>query len=162
MSRKIVFGLLGMCLFATGCSKMKWREFNCLDGQYSIQMPGDPEMKTQRIGTRLFVTYSIQVGSIVYIVDYADTDGPDKDLSQFGESLASGNNGTITKRNDWTLDGVKGVECEIHFKGEENHYYSGRSIVINNRMYEIFVRGKNAKLDNPDVKKFFESFKVTK
>src|SRR5262249_49389347 len=95
--------------------------------------------------------------------------------------------GTMTKQRDWTIDDNNGKEFEMKITstpffpegwvasaGNEGKpvelplnkskvgFVSSRMVVVNNRLYQIVVIGEEATNDNADVKKFFESFKVTK
>jgi hypothetical protein len=94
--------------------------------------------------------------------------------------------GTVTNQRDWTIDGNNGKELEMRITNTpffpegwvasagnqgkavelqinkpKGGFVSSRMVVVNDRLYQIVVIGEEATNDNADVKKFFESFKLT-
>jgi hypothetical protein len=67
----------------------------------------------------------------------------------------------VTSLKDFTLDGVTGKEFEAEITKPKG-YIAGRVIVVNNRLYQVFAIGTNARLTDGDARKFLDSFKFTK
>src|SRR5262245_27580611 len=57
------------------------------------------------------------------------------------------------------MEGTTGKEFEIK-STKPKGYVCGRVIVINNRLYEVFAGGTDARLTSPDVRKFLDPFKL--
>jgi hypothetical protein len=145
-----------------GCNKVDFKEFSSSEGKFTILMPADPEKKTQTVMGMTVVMYGKNVNKGAYAVGYADIPaGRPISLPGAVQGIAGSHDGKVLSENDYTIEGSTGKEFEIE-TGKPKGYVSGRVILINNRFYQMFAMGTNARLASSDVQKFLNSFKLTK
>jgi len=172
-----------------GCGKSDWQDFNSAEGNYSVQLPpGKSEDKTQSYQQGLKVHAQVVVlDNAIFLVSFIDL--PPEiplDYAAILEGMTGQVGGKVTKLRDWTIDGHKGKEVEMSItstpfypvgwvasaanKGKRLEWWfnrnragfaSMRMVVINNRLYQIVAIGEETDFENADVKKFFDSFKLT-
>jgi hypothetical protein len=151
-----------LCL-AAGCGKLDFKEYTSAQGKYSVLMPGTPKKETRPAGPLTLHFEMVENRNDAWGVGYADLPpGTPFDYEGAVKGMANANGGTVNVNRDFTLDGVKGREVEISITKPVKGYTTARIIVVNNRLYEVLAVGTKQKLDDPEVKKFFESFKVNK
>jgi hypothetical protein len=145
-----------------GCGSVEFKEFNSPEGKFSVLMPPNPERKTQAAGKLNLVMYGVNVRNGAYAVGYTDVPpGTPMSLPGAADGVANSHAGKVTSLTDFTLDGVTGKEFEAETTKPKG-YVSGRVIVVNNRFYQALAMGSSARLSDADVRKFLDSFKVTK
>jgi hypothetical protein len=188
MNRVILLVAMATGLTTAGCGKSDWHDFNSAEGKYSVQFPEKPEDRsaTDRPGPQVRA-HLVKLPKATYLVSVIDLP-PGKPFDYAGtmQEMAGRVGGTVSKQRDWTLDGNTGKEFEMKItntpifpenwvapagnqgKPFEFPVYkpkagiaSSRMVVVNNRLYQIVVIGEEATNDNADVKKFFDSFKLT-
>jgi hypothetical protein len=175
-------------LTTAGCGKSDWRDFNSAEGKYSVQFPGKPEDKsvTYHQGPKVHAQVVIH-NQATFLVSFIDL--PPEiplDYAAILEGMTGQVGGKVIKLRDWTIDGYKGKEVEMSItstpfypvswvasaanKGKRLEWWfnrnragfaSMRMVVINNRLYQIVAIGEETDFENADVKKFFDSFKLT-
>jgi hypothetical protein len=164
MKRPLLIASVAMLLLVPGCGKKPdWQEFSSSAGKYSILMPATPKHQSQPVLTLTAEMDVAIVGTTEFGAAYTNLPaGSSFDYAASVQGMKNGYSGTVTKERDWTFEGVKGKEAEMTVTKPRTAIASVRIVVLNNRLYQILVVGSDATLDNPDVKKFLDSFKVTK
>ena len=189
MTRVILLVTMATGLATAGCGQSGWRDFNSAEGKYSVQFPGKPEDRSATYKGGLQAHHHmVELDKATFLVSFIDLPpGQPFDYARTIQGMAGRVGGTVTKQSDWTIDGNNGKEFEMKITstpyfpdgwvasaGNEGKpvelqltkpkvgFVSSRMVVINNRLYQIVVIGEEATNDNADVKKFFESFQVTK
>jgi hypothetical protein len=162
MRKLSLFATAVLLLPLAGCSKVDFQEFTSPEGKFSILMPGTPEKKTQTTLGLTVVMFGKEVRNGAYAVGYADIpSGVPTSLSGAVQGIARSHNGKILSENDYLFEGTKGKEFEVEISKPKG-FISGRVILINNRLYQMFAMGTNARLSDSDVQKFLKSFKLIK
>jgi hypothetical protein len=149
-------------LTAVGCGKPEFKEFKSSDGGFSVLMPGNPEKKEIPVMDLKTTAYGVNVRNGAYAVGYMDVP-PGRPISLDGaiKGISTQHQGTVQTTKDFTLGGSTGKEFEVQTKQPQG-YASGRVIVVGNRFYQVLAMGTNARLSDPDVRKFLDSFKLVK
>jgi hypothetical protein len=141
-----------------------WQEFTSAEGAFSILLPGTPitEERTAPNGkTTRLVEVELKDGA--YLVSYIDVGaGRPRDPSTVAKDLAAKHAGTVLAESDFTVAGASGKEFELHVSRPQKGYLSARVVAVNGRLYQFLVLGTHAHVKDPDVQKFFESFRLTK
>ena len=187
MNRLILLVTMVAGLTIAGCSKSGWQDFNSAEGKYSVQFPGKPEDEsvTYRPGPQVHA-HMVKLPKATFLVAFIDLPpGIQLDYREAIQGMTWLVGGRVTTERDWTIDGNTGKEIEMSItdtpffpvgwvaiagnKGKQVElpvnkmkagFASSRMVVINNRLYQIVVIGETATFDDPDVKRFFDSFKL--
>jgi hypothetical protein len=140
-----------------------WQAFSPPEGGFSILMPGTPTSETHTAPngktTRLV---QVEVPDGAYMVAHVDmgTDRP-RDASAVAQGLAKKYGGTVLAESEFTVSGTTGKEFELRVSQPRKGYLSARVVMANNELYQLLVLGTHAHVKDPDVHKFFESFRLT-
>lgn len=164
MKRFLCFAVFTVCLMSSGCGgKINWKEFSDPAGKFSAEFPGEPKKEVRSQMGLTMTMHLVELRNGAYGVSVVDVP-PGTPINYPGaiQGMAASNDGTVTKQNDWKFEGATGKEVEMTIKKPKTGYASARIIVLNNRMYQVLAIGTNTSLDNADVKKFFDSFKIIK
>jgi hypothetical protein len=148
-------------LLAVGCGS-SWKEFSSPEGKFTVSMPGTPKKQTQNQGGLTTNAFAVEVKNGAYLVSYSDLPpGTPFDYSAGIRAMATKYQGKVLSETDFTLDGNKGKAYEMEIN-QPKGFATGRIVVVNNRLYQTLAIGTNARASDPDVKKFLDSFKLTK
>ncbi len=162
MRKLTLIAMLSLLPALAGCGKPEFKDFSAADGKFTVLMPGTPQRKTQSVSGLNLVMYATEVKNGAYGVGYADLPAnADFSLPGAVQGMAGTYSGKVLSEKDYTFEVRNGREFEIEASNPKG-FASGRIVVINNRMYEVFVLGTNARLSDPDVQTFLNSFKLTK
>ena len=189
MNRLTLLVTMATGLAMAGCGQSGWRDFNSAEGKYSVQFPGKPESRTTNYPPAPQAHHHmVELDKATFLVSFIDLPpGKPFDYARTIQGMAGRVGGTVTKQTDWTTDGNNGKEFEMKItstpyfpdgwvasagnQGKRVEWWvnkskvgfaSSRMVVVNNRLYQIVVIGEEATNDNADVKKFLDSFKLTK
>ena len=165
MMRILAVVLVGGCLAASGCGKLNWKELSSPEGKFTVDLPGEPKKQSQTLpGTAITMhMYMVELSGGAYGVAYAELPpGTPFDYEGAIQGIANSNGGTVTKKTDWTIEGVKGKEVEMSITKPKKGFASVHIVVVNNRLYQVLGIGTSASLSDSTVKKVFDSFKITK
>lgn len=177
MKRSIpcVFLLLAtLCL--TGCS-LNFQDFSAPDGSYSVKMPGTP-VKTPTPGASgeawevVTGRWNFGVASMDLPSEAAGMNASQQALAiEMGaQSMASALRATTKSSTNITLNGFHGKEVELSVPAGPNSV-TGKSepatsavmrlYIVNSKLLVVMARSSNSiTKDSPDVKTFFDSFKL--
>jgi len=176
----LILVFLALVVIISGCinsinekieEKMEFREFISLDGSFSYSMPKEPKIKTENLSTvvgELPVTeYSLAHGEFAYMIYYNDYPKDVLDLVEnksevldVYQSVAETIKGKILSSKDISYGSYPGKETVIEFPGG-TVIFTGRTYLIDNKLYQLAVTTPIAKKDSDNIKKFFDSFKLT-
>jgi hypothetical protein len=141
-----------------------WREFLSAEGGFSILMPGTPTTETHTAPNgKITRLVQVEVPDGAFMVAQVDlgTDRP-REASAVAQGLAKKYGGTVLTESEFTVGGTTGKEFELHVSQPRKGYLSARVVTVNSELYQLLVLGTHAHVKDPDVKKFFESFRLTK
>ena len=152
-------------VLAAGCGpKMDWKEFTGPDGKFTVLMPGTPKEQSQPapVPGLTVKMYMVDLGSSAFAVSTTDLPpGTPFDYTAGVQGAIQGYQGKLLSSTDVTIGGSKGKAFEAEI-AKPKGYVSGQMVVVNNRLYQLIAIGSNARTSNPDVQKFFDSFKLAK
>jgi hypothetical protein len=148
-----------------------WKEFTCVEGDFSVSFPGKPEKETQRFDTPLGKMdqqmFAVETDDhMAYMVGYADY--PEHiveriDVDQSFDATRDGMLGEygarVTNETRIRLDSYPGRE--FSFEGTiKNVRCAGccRIFWVDKRLYQLIAIGEQAAVDKEDVDRFFLSF----
>ena len=171
MKKYVILFVLGMLLF-TGCTTQEpfeppqLEEFVSEDGSFSIMLPGKPEFETQTVDTELgdinYYSYSIEVGGVGYVASYSDY--PEEFIeASAAEQLLDGARdgsivgGTLTNEEIISINGYPGREFTVSFR---EGIFRTRLYLVNNRLYNIFVRIPKNRMKDVTGTDVLSSFKL--
>jgi len=150
-----------------------WKKFESRDGCFSVQMPGTPTLKTEKVPT---VVGDVELHA--YTSELADDGGavfvaymelPKEVLGSFDvkagleggvNGAANGANGKVKSKTWIKLGDHTGIDADIELLGglAMARY---RAYFANGKMYQVMVIMPILKIDNSTVSKVFDSFEVT-
>jgi len=158
MRRFLCGGLTAALVLVAACDGgTKWQEFSSKEGQFSVKLPGVPKKETSAVGTNNF---EVEKKPRTYSASYTDmAPGQPFPFDKAVDTLADYYGGMVLKKKDFTLGDATGREFEI-LTAKPKGYGAGRMILINDRLYQYFVLGPDARLSDADVKTFLNSFKL--
>lgn len=150
----------------------EWKEFAPPGGRCAALMPGSPKHINTKanspvgpIDCEQFVVERSR-GSLAFFVAFSDVPahavrvGTDQDvLNGMRDGAASSAKGQVVSESAIVLSGYAGKELEIRMPG--NTVIRARHYVVQRRMYQVMVASTNGRPADDDVKKFFDSFKLT-
>lgn len=163
MRRSLIIIAFLVLLPSGGCQKLKFTEFSPSGGRFSILMPGTPQEQKQKAMGMTVVMYGVNVKNGAYAAGYADLPpGLPANLSGAVQGAANSHGtGKVLSEKDFSLAGETGKEFEAEIS-QPKGFISGRVIVVKGRLFQALAIGTNARLSNSDVRKFLDSFQITK
>jgi len=152
-----------------------WQTYTSTEGQFSVSMPGKPTESSQNANTDLgelvnhFVKY--EDGSNQFLASYVDfpeaamTDRDPKEVVTDGFATtfeSSPDTIKVIEKNDITVQGFPGIEAEIEYTSGSGNYVWYRTVLVNNRQYQLLATTPTANRDKmaDDAQKFRESFEL--
>jgi hypothetical protein len=167
------YGALGLVLFLGYLNVSwwnTWQTFTPQDQSFSILMPGKPKEKVETIATVVgnasLHMHVVDRGSSAFLIGYADlppaaANAPLREyLDGVRGGMLQGVNGKVIVEKHITLDGHTGRE--FSFTSEKPKGKGAARIYrVKGRLYELLVLGRNIDPESADVRKFFDSFKLS-
>jgi hypothetical protein len=178
-----IFAIIAASLAAGGfaCSQkpaeIKYSTYKSEPGKFEVTLPNRYMELTEKTestdtdwGVKKVTTFQsprVNFQFTVSVMDMEKTKFDDtaaaKRLAERRDKLARETGITEKDRGDATLDGNPALTLRFTKKidGKED-FYEYRGAFMGNRLYELYVEATNEKrLDDPEIKKFFDSFKYT-
>jgi hypothetical protein len=156
----LVLGAIGWGVSRSGGGNWEFKEFSPPDGDFTVQMPGQPRQEVKEIADLPATTYTSErrgEGYSVAVIDVAP--GLVFDFNQAFQSMA-GPGGALRRLDPfpeapdrWAAD----FEAVTY---DPDGYLSGRWAHVGGRTYLLTAKGKDARLSNPDVRRFLDSFRL--
>ena len=151
----------------------EWNTYQPGDCACYIQLPANPEYQTQSVDSTAIHIYTAKdttrTPAFVYTVSFgeypkekiSDAEHVKKLLEGDRDGFAKSVNGKVLSEKPAML-GVWPVRI-ITFSGEEGlARYIMRELIVENRIFQLVVCVPKDKADDPDIAKFFESFRLPK
>ncbi len=150
-----------------------WKPFTSTKSNFTIDFPGEPEHIEQTIEipkTDLSIAYHTFISepneNMVYVVsvwDYPseiDMSKPELNLQDgFGGMLSALPGSEVLSMNMGETNGFKSLEFLVK---NEDIYFQGKLILVNNTLYQVFTVYKSDEQKNVDYDHFIGSFKLLK
>jgi hypothetical protein len=172
----ILFGVLflGSCACCGGGYLMlpgeQWRTHQSPQGGYSVEIPVEPKQNMAALGVKPEPGVHVEGGLLwkrgeCYVVTYVDRPAfsGQSDEELLRDMVREMQRGPEIKRTvrevPITVSGYPGREVE--FIGDDGGWYLARLVVTERRAFIVLGGGRFVKADNPNIRRFVESFKVT-
>ena len=144
------------------------KKYESKEGKYSVTFPGKPTSMTQKAGEIELNITIVEKGGGGMAVIYSDLpgaavkDAKPKDILEKGEKgLIDNFKAKVTKSKDIEFGKQKFPAREI--TGEKDSLQLRITIIlVENRLYQVFVVGPKDLVEGKDTEDFFKSFEVTK
>ncbi|MDY3563596.1 hypothetical protein R5W23_005210 [Gemmata sp. JC673] len=151
---------LALLIPIAGCGQQSFRPFMPPEGGYTVLMPGSPSRSERDENGLRMTVYEAGRPNESYAVASAAVPpgGVDLDGAVSGLAGTVGASGTRSQGQSNNGDGWR--EFEIEANGGR-WFYSGRVLATRERFYTVLAAGADARLSNPRVKTFIESFRLT-
>lgn len=133
-------------------------------GGFTVLMPGSVQEKTDESGTHMYIG-QVSGKDQAYIISYTDLDPSKVNKANADKVLDNVRNG-ITQKNKLlsetrvSVDGHPARDLKVQTK--DGYVMHDRVIIANSRMYQVLVVTSKNEANAPDVKKFINSFHLTK
>lgn len=144
-----------------------WVNFNSEDGHFSVLMPETPTDKTETVDsahgpytTHLFV---VKDTTSVYLIGYVDYDpsfnfNRQAELEANRDNFVKGIEARLVSTRPTIIDGYSAIE----FTAETaDRVFKSRVMMVGRRPYQIVIGSPLGQDDSVNVKRFFNSFKVS-
>ena len=171
---RAVIALILLAILTAACGDPAWREVAAVDGGFRVLMSGDPRVEQREIDTPAGrITgywYALEGKDSVFGVGYADyprqilrSTPPQQMFTIVREPWLKRIAGTLEGgERQIRLDG-KWSGLEFTARGElkgRAAWMRGRFYLVDNRLYQLVVFGDRAAIPQPEINRFFNSFKV--
>lgn len=144
-----------------------WANFSSEDGRFSVLMPEIPTDKTETVDsahgpytTHLFV---VKDTTSVYLIGWVDYDpsfnfNRQAELEANRDNFVKGIQARLISTRPTMIDGYNAIEftCET-----EDRVFKSRVLMVGRRPYQIVIGSPKDQDDSVNVKRFFNSFKVS-
>ena len=159
-------GLVLALMAIGGAQAQIWVEVRPDGGRYTIQMPGPASMSTQQVplpdGRSVTMFQALfETGDVAYLSSHVDyppeivrNTSPDTLLTNVMDGSAEGH--TLRNQRRITIGGYQAREYVI--TQANGVVLVTRSVLVDNRLYQIIVARMGTGEDHPDTRKFLESF----
>jgi hypothetical protein len=149
-----------------------WMSFSPAGGRFALFLPGEPkESKTVSQTVRGPIenhTFTIEAGRNSYAVAWFDFKGVVPQGPQIKGALDGGQKGmldrmgdiNILKQDDIDLNGFPGREV-VFDSADKKSTLTVRLYLVKQRCYTLIATAPQGKSDQPEVRQFFDSFRLT-
>jgi hypothetical protein len=160
----------GVIYLIKGGDKLKeFEEYYSADGRFSVLFPGEPEESLQSVRTAVgqinLVMLTAGSKTSAFVVGYADyprnvveSSDPEEMLDGARDGAVGNVGGRLT--DETTLDFHGHPAREIRVEVAKKTSIRARVILIENRLYQVMVVSKSARILDGKGSEFFDSFTV--
>jgi len=159
-------GLTAAVMSRIQAGSVVWAEFSPPEGQFKVQMPGNPKHKTQADGDTPQQLYTSDDGASVYVVGYFDV-GRSPIANQWAALNALKQDkvqvlqGTLAEERDINVGAQAGQDYVVRNPRQSSSQDMRlRVFIVGNRVFQFIVMGHGTALHNANAEKFFESIYV--
>ncbi len=169
----VAFG--GYLVYARMNTPVEWAEFESKEGLFRVQMPGRPSEQKQSVPTpagKLTVVFHSAGNDPAFMVAYCDGPAaimranPDMLMDLFVKGAVAG------LEKEGVRDSRVRSQKSIHWKGFPGREFDieiprkgvavVRCYIVKARLYMLYTGGSKVDADAPDMRKFFDSFALTR
>jgi hypothetical protein len=146
------------------------KKYDSKDGKFSAKFPGEPKTQVQKTSAfDLTITLS-EKGGGGFAVIYSDFPAETLKATTAKKLLEGGQDGlvtrfkaTVSKSTETTFKaGGKEYPARDIWADKDKTNLRVRLILVESRLYQIFVAGPKELVEGKETDEFFESFEVTK
>lgn len=152
-----------------------WQSYWNPAGRYQVLMPGRPQVieRVEQTPVGPVTLYGAMLeareADLVFMVMFADYPPNFADplvaegvLRGMIGGFAQGAKGKLRSETDVRVGGHQAIEAIIDVSGPKKGLVVGRFFMVRNRAYMVTVLGARIRPNSADVRKFFESFELTR
>ncbi len=169
--QRLLSALLVLALLANTALAEDWQETKSYEGNFKIQMPGEPKYSSspvegsENVSIHTFAA-SLKNGEPTYMLIYNDypqslfaTKTADKILDDICQVVISSVTEPKATKSVIRLWDFPGRNLEIDAKnGDDNVYSAWRVFLVNKRLYQVGIVRIGKPINDEDKKKYFGSF----
>ncbi len=162
--------LMVSVLILAGCAQATpdWRTFTGPDGDFAIDMPGDPQSSTSTsdtdVGQVSMNMFTVRVGNDEYIVAFSDYPAEliaAKSVQDFmndvRDNALNNTSGKLITEQNIELNGYPGRYLNVK-SPDGNGIAEARLYLVGNRLYQVFVATPKEEAGSADSQRFLNSF----
>lgn len=157
-----------IALFAATLAAPVWAQgvpFTSGEGKFSITFPAKPEHKTEKPQSGEVNLFVVNQGARAWLASYSErgsgaakSAGAGADLERWAGSAASG--GKLRRSSKLTVAGHPAREVLVEL--DNGMVRLQRGIIAGPRLYQVLYVGPAGSERAPEVKRFFDSFRLRK
>lgn len=165
--------LLATISICGAVAQKTWTPVSSSAGKFTILMPGKATFSTRKISTQAgqvdLNAYTVPYGQSAFLVTYSDYPASMMKKSDAKTVLKGAMSGAVgdgqLKHEEWTK--VQGYSAVVFsaLKEKSGSGYKWRyveaAVLAKNRLYQIMIIQPTSDNSTVDVKKYFDSFKIT-
>jgi hypothetical protein len=152
-------GVWGLAVKIRSDREVVLQEFSPPGGNFTILMPPNPERTVLNHNGVPFALFESKSRGTVFNIQYADIPaGVPIDMDGFARAISQAMGGTYRSDGGRSAAG-RWQEFEVTASNPSG-YASGRVVYVRGRLYIFSVGGPNARLSDPDVRQFIDSFRL--
>ncbi len=160
--------LLTFLLSACAPSTPDWREFVGPDGDFSVQMPAEPQEQVEEYETdsgKITVhMFGATVGGMDYITAYSDypaeivaAKGAQGILNDARDGAVTNTKGELVSEQAIEMNGNPGMFLQVG-SPDGKGLAQAKLFLVGNRLFQIFVAGPKENAESEDVQFYLNSF----
>jgi len=167
---KKLVSVFAVCVLCLGCGETPLTEFKSPDGKFTVLFPGTPKTSEQtgKAGVKV-KSFECASSSGSFLINFYDSPVPiandpalhDKFTPLEAQGLVTGLGGTMGPTNVVKLqDKYQGVEYSSDVTKPRTGKLRGRTFIVDQRVYNLIVVGKEGTVNSELATRFFDSFKA--
>jgi|SRR5882724_4278908 len=163
----LLFCVVALARPSHGHPQSAWKTFKSTDENFIVSMPAEPEQEWTKGNSPLgngHHIYNLDQQNLSYTVSYSELDAAPKDQKDIKrifdisrDMVLAVRQGGLKGDKEIALDGFPGREVRIEV-GKELVIL--RIYVVKNRIYQLMTSQPKTKSENPDILKFYDSFRL--
>lgn len=162
--------LMGASLAQSVQKPVEWSKFTSLEGGYSVLLPAQPEIGSQKVDTAVGQTQYLATlldGNSYYLIGYFDyAPGTTFSLDKARDGMVAAIKGTLISETMISLGGKPGRELKVFGKTSQGTEFliCARTYDIGNRVYVlqfIIPQREDGSTNDEKMARFFNSFQLT-
>lgn len=170
MSLKTICTAAALLVFAGALCGQEAKKYDSKEGKFGAKFPGEPKTVSQKAGGLDLVITIVEKGSGGYAVIYSDMPADVVKAAPAEKLLEGGEKGLVdnfkakvtdSKKSEFESGGKKYPAREITAE-KENLTLRIKIILVDNRLYQVFVVGPKEQATGKEADEFIKSFELAK
>jgi hypothetical protein len=154
------------------CKPGRWREYSNQEGKFSVLLPGKPDETVQNVDTAAgaITTYRYQIDSnntsfavayTDYPADLISLSNPEELLNEAREGALSNIQGKLLEEQQVKVNGFPGRHLRIESSGSKM-MLEARIFLVDSRLYQVLAAYRTGSVEDREITKFLNSFKLAR
>jgi hypothetical protein len=157
-------------LVLAGCQGQNWETFSPADGKFSVEFPGPPTQKIQRVptaaGELVAHSFAYEEKDYAYTVGYSDYPAgvmqpglEDRILDSARDGAVENVRGKLVSEERIALNGHPGRNLKVTILSGRGTV-DARIFLVGNRLYTAIASSETERASASDVRRFLDSFQI--